>query len=215
MLAHRFSSVILNGSIYNSLNFLIQAVASLALRGRYSEGAVKQCQVHYRSYGSQSQQEETLSRRDDNFDKDGVRIAQLHDDALVLSLKINSHRVRLILIDNRCYVFGYFYQNKIYYILFDEGKHSISQVYGVAMVPKWLICIQIEFGTPPYTISLMIDFFIANVPSTYNDILGRKTLYKISATIFIPYLKIKFPLPMVLETRVVTSICLRITMCCH
>jgi hypothetical protein len=54
---------------------------------------------------------------------------------------------------------------------------------------------RVEFGTPPQTTSLMIDFLIIKAPPTYNVILGRKTLYELGATISIPYLKMKFLTP--------------------
>jgi hypothetical protein len=135
-----------------------------------------------------------------NFsEKDSTGISQPHDDTLVLSLKINTHRVRRILVDTSSstdvmYVDAF---TKMGY----DPMHLVkvhTPLVGftdVAMVPEGLMWMRVEFGTPPQTTSLMIDFLIVKAPSAYNVILGRKTLYELGATISILCLKIKFLTP--------------------
>jgi hypothetical protein len=73
------------------------------------------------------------------FEKDGARIAQPHDDALVLSLKINTHRVRRVLIDTEfceCYVFGSLCQNGIYPTSLSKSEYSIGRVHMCGNGPR-------------------------------------------------------------------------------
>jgi hypothetical protein len=109
-------------------------------------------------------------------EKDGTGVSQPHDDALVLSLKINTHRVRRILIDigsSADVMYFDAFTKMVYGPLHLVKVHTpLVGFTGVAMVPKCLMRMK--------------------APSAYNVILGRNTLYELGATIFIPCLKMKF-----------------------
>jgi hypothetical protein len=60
---------------------------------------------------------------------------------------------------------------------------------GIIMVLEGFMRMCVEFRIPLCVASIMVNILIVNV---YNVKRGRKTLYGIGATIFIPYLKIKF-----------------------
>jgi hypothetical protein len=129
-------------------------------------------------------------------EKDGTGVSQSHDDALVLSLKINTHRVRRIIVDTESSA------DVMYFDVFTKMEYDqlhlvkvhtpLGGFTGVAIVLEGLMRMRVEFGTLPQTTSIMIDFMVVKAPSAYNVILGRKTLYELWATISIPCLKIKF-----------------------
>jgi hypothetical protein len=127
--------------------------------------------------------------------KDGIGVSQPHDDVLILSLKINTHHVRHILVDTRSSADVMYFDafNKMGYDLLHMVKVNTLLVgfTGIAMVSEGLIRMSVEFGTLPRTTSLMIDFLVVKAPSGYNVILERKTLYELGAIISIPCLKIK------------------------
>jgi hypothetical protein len=117
-------------------------------------------------------------------EKDITGVSLPHDDALVLSLKINTHRVRHILVDTGSSA------DVIYFDAFTKMGYDhlhLVKVHtplvgftGAAMVPEDLMRMRVEFGTPPQTTSLMIDFLIIKAPPAYNVILGRKPLYELN-----------------------------------
>jgi hypothetical protein len=132
-------------------------------------------------------------------EKDGTGISQPYDDVLVLSVKMNTHRVRRILIDTGSStdimyfdVFIKMGYNPLYLVKVNTPLVGFT---GVAMVLEGLMRMRVEFSTPPRTTSLMINFLIVKAPSTYNIILGRKILYELGATISMSCLKIKFLTP--------------------
>jgi hypothetical protein len=132
-------------------------------------------------------------------EKDSTGVSQPHDNALILSIKINAHRIRRILVDTGSLA------DVIYFDAFTKMEYDplhLVKVHtplvgftDIAMVPEGLMRMRVEFGTPSQITSLMIDFLIVKAPSVYNVILGRKTLNELGATISIPCLKIKFLTP--------------------
>ena len=63
---------------------------------------------------------------------------------------------------------------------------------GNTLHPLGIVRIRVEFGTPPRTIAMMVDFLVVDAPSAYNAILGRGTLNAIGAVISPAHLKLKF-----------------------
>jgi hypothetical protein len=113
--------------------------------------------------------------------------------------KINTHRVRCILIDTERSADVMYFDAfiKIGYNPLHLVKINTLLVgfTSVAMVLEGLMRMRLEFDTPSRTMSFMIDFLVVKTPSAYKVILGRKTLYELGATISIPCLKIKFLIP--------------------
>lgn len=58
-----------------------------------------------------------------------------------------------------------------------------------------MIELPVKFGTAPREVEIMIKFFVVQVDSAYNAILGRPTLAALQAVTSIPHFKIKFPTP--------------------
>jgi hypothetical protein len=110
--------------------------------------------------------------------------------------KINTHRVRRILIDIGSSIDVMYFDSfiKMGYNPLHLVKVNTPLVgfTGVAMVPEGLIRMRVEFSTLPRTISLMINFLVVKASLTYNIILGRKILYELRATISMSCLKMKF-----------------------
>lgn len=117
----------------------------------------------------------------------------------MLSLKIGMHIVKRILIDTRSSA------DILYWSTFKQmgGKASdlqsgVSPLIGLTgdtLQPRGVAQFKAIFGTSPRTVGVVVDFLVVSAPSTYNAILGRGTLNKISAIVSSPHLKIKFHTP--------------------
>jgi hypothetical protein len=114
-----------------------------------------------------------------NFsEKDSTGISQPHDDALVLSLKINAHQLRRI--------------------LFDTGSSADVMYFDAFTKMGYDPMHLVKVHTPlvGFTdVAMVPDFLIVKASSAYNVILGRNTLYELGATISILCLKMKFLTP--------------------
>jgi hypothetical protein len=114
-------------------------------------------------------------------EKNETWVSQPHDDALVLNLKINAHQVRRILIDTESFAdvmyFDAFIKMGYNPLHLVKVNTPLVNFTGAAMVPEGLMRMRVEFGTPPRTTFLMIDFLVVKVSPAYNIILGRKTLW--------------------------------------
>ena len=64
---------------------------------------------------------------------------------------------------------------------------------GDRIVPRGIITLTIIAGTYPAQVTKEIDFLIVNCPSTYNIILVKPTLNRLTAVTTTYYLKVKFP----------------------
>ena len=64
---------------------------------------------------------------------------------------------------------------------------------GDRIVPKGIITLTIIAGTYPAQVTKEIDFLIVDCPSTYNIILVKPTLNRLTAVTTTYYLKVKFP----------------------
>jgi hypothetical protein len=88
-------------------------------------------------------------------EKDGVGIAHPDDDTLILSLKINTHRVRQTLMDtghlSRFYVFRSLYRNEIHSTPFGKDKYSIDKVHGCCDGVRKAHAHRSGVWTPSYT----------------------------------------------------------------
>jgi hypothetical protein len=119
-----------------------------------------------------------------------------HDDAIVLSLKINVHRVERILIDTGSSA------DILYMPVFLAMGYEPEDLQpirtplvgftGDTLQSEGRIKMRVDFGNPPQKVSTMVDFLVVDSPSAYNVILGRNTLNAIGAVISPSCLKIKF-----------------------
>ena len=129
-------------------------------------------------------------------EKDQGTVQGPHDDAIVLSLKINAHRVKRILIDTGSSA------DILYLPAFKLMGYDIKNLRkiqtpligftGDSLQPEGLIQMRVEFGTASRVTSVMTDFLVVDAPSAYNAILGRSTLNAIGAIISPSHLKLKF-----------------------
>uniref|UniRef100_A0A803NJF5 Uncharacterized protein n=1 Tax=Cannabis sativa TaxID=3483 RepID=A0A803NJF5_CANSA len=82
----------------------------------------------------------------------------------------------------------------------DQGEQPSSRLAGLhhtlsqSIVPMGYIRLPlITIGVTPTTRTLMVQFVIINVPSTFNTMVGRPALYNLKAVTSIYYLYLKFP----------------------
>ena len=64
---------------------------------------------------------------------------------------------------------------------------------GDRIVPRGIITLTVIAGTYPAQVTKEIDFLIVDCPSTYNIILMKPTLNRLTAAMTTYYLKVKFP----------------------
>ena len=64
---------------------------------------------------------------------------------------------------------------------------------GDRIVPRGIITLTVIAGTYPAQVTKEIDFLIVDCPSTYNIILVKPTLNRLTAVTTTYYLKVKFP----------------------
>ena len=64
---------------------------------------------------------------------------------------------------------------------------------GDRIVPRGIITLTVIAGTYPTQVTKEIDFLIVDCPSTYNIILVKPTLNRLTAVTTTYYLKVKFP----------------------
>lgn len=108
-----------------------------------------------------------------------------HNDALVLMVNIFNFNVMRVLIDP-CSYFEVMYLN-----LYDKLKKYIpaknvraidAPIYSFSGEPVWPICIvEVLMRVGEVTVNVNVDFFIMNIDSPYNAILGRSWLGEMKA----------------------------------
>jgi len=123
--------------------------------------------------------------------KEALRFASLHNDPLVVEMKIVSVTVWRILIDT---------ESSVNIITWDCSKkltypgcdiiplvRPILGFRGQEVNPVGMICLSLRFGDKLKVRNLEVDFLVVDVPMAYNVILGRPNLHKVKAVIT-PYL---------------------------
>ena len=129
-------------------------------------------------------------------EKDMEGVNQPHDDAVVLSLKINAHRVERVLVDigSSADILYLTALKAMQYGLADLQpiRTPLVGFTGDTLQAEGRIRMSVTFGTLPQRVTTMVDFLVVDVPSAYNAIIGRTTLNVIRAIVSTPHLKIKF-----------------------
>ncbi|KAK3010831.1 hypothetical protein RJ639_011515 [Escallonia herrerae] len=137
----------------------------------------------------------SLALEFDDADLDGVSLP--HDDALVITLRIDTFQVKCILVDTGSSVDIIFKDafNQME-ISGDRVKPIASSLYGFtgASAPvKGIIPLTVVVGEAPRQAVHTLDFLIVRVKSSYNGILGRTGLNKLQAVASTYHLIMKFP----------------------
>jgi hypothetical protein len=170
--------------------------------GLVSGGDTKQARGSYQSrqkFSSVMNVEKKRLYSDDIIsfsEKDRGDVQGSHDDSIVLSLKINTHRVKMVLVDTGSSV------DILYLNAFEKMRYSVANLKKVqtplvgftcdTLYSEGVIEIRVEFRQSPHLTTMMVKFLVVNIPSAYNAILRRKTLNAIGIIISPAFLKIKF-----------------------
>lgn len=120
--------------------------------------------------------------------------------ALVITAQVRAIDMRRIMIENGSSVDILY--TRAYQRLDLEGRKmeagQEAPPYGFSNDPMNVvgtIVLLVTFGTTPQHVQIDIKFFVVQVDSTYNVILGRTTLAALQAVTSIPHFKMKFPTP--------------------
>ncbi|KAK2998090.1 hypothetical protein RJ639_024889 [Escallonia herrerae] len=135
----------------------------------------------------------SISLEFDDADLDGVSLP--HDDALVITLRIDAFQVKRILVDTRSSADIIFEDMGI---SDDRVKLISSPLYGFigASAPvKGIASLTVIAGEGPCQAVHTLDFLIVKVRSSYNGILGRMGLNKLQAVTSTYHLIMKFLTP--------------------
>ena len=71
-------------------------------------------------------------------------------------------------------------------------KKELMDFSGEKVYPYVFVTLHVTLGIRPKTLTVKVDFFVVDYPSTYNVILGRPTLNKIEAIVSRACLTMKF-----------------------
>ncbi|KAL0430967.1 UNVERIFIED_CONTAM: hypothetical protein Sradi_0722700 [Sesamum radiatum] len=77
----------------------------------------------------------------------------------------------------------------------EKVNTSLYGFVGEVVHPRGMISLPLRLGTGPTRKTFMLTFFVVDIPSDYNAILGRPTVNAFQAIIFMYHMKIKFPTP--------------------
>ncbi|KAK3030066.1 hypothetical protein RJ639_038477 [Escallonia herrerae] len=120
-----------------------------------------------------------------------------HDDPLVITIKAGNFDVKRVLVDNgsSAEVLSYDTFKKMN-ILIDHLRKMDTLLYGFSnqlVTIEGIIALPVVVDTPSMQANFMINFVVVKVPSAYNGILGRPSLYRLQAVVSTYHLKMKFP----------------------
>lgn len=123
-----------------------------------------------------------------------------HNQALVITLDISNHDVKKTLVDNGSSVDVLFAHTldrmQLGSLRLETSKEQSLYGFGHNVVPiQGIIHLPVIFGTEPRKVRHMVKFYVINIPSSYNAILGRLSLTKLRAITSTPHLKVKFSTP--------------------
>ncbi|KAK3016946.1 hypothetical protein RJ639_007322 [Escallonia herrerae] len=147
--------------------------------------------------GSAKRPRTSTSLEFNDADLDGISLP--HDNALVITLRVNAFNVKRFLVDTGSSADIIFEDafNQMG-ISDDRVKPISSPLYGFtgASAPvRGIASLTIVVGEPPRQAVHTLDFLIAKIKSSYNGILGRTGLNKLQAVASTYHLVMKFPTP--------------------
>ena len=132
------------------------------------------------------------------FSKEDARhLHHPHDDALVISIRVENYNVHPMLVDNGSSA------DILYYLAFQHmginrarlirTNASLVGFGGTRVLPVGSITLLVTVGDYPQQITKDVTFLVVDCLSTYNGILGRSTLNSWKAATSTYRLMIKFP----------------------
>ncbi|KAK2997226.1 hypothetical protein RJ639_026117 [Escallonia herrerae] len=147
--------------------------------------------------GSTKRPRTSTSLEFNDADLDGISLP--HDDALVITLRVDAFNIKRFLVDTGSSADIIFEDafNQMG-ISDDRVKPISSPLYGFtgASAPvRGIASLTIVVGEPPRQAVHTLDFLIAKIKSSYNGILGRTGLNKLQAVASTYHLVMKFPTP--------------------
>ena len=131
------------------------------------------------------------------LEEDAKHLHHPHDDALVVSIRIEDYNMHRVLVDNGSSA------DILYYPTFQQmgiGRErliptnaSLVGFGGIRVLPLGAITFSIMVGDYPQQIAKDVIFLVVDCSSAYNAILGRPTLNLWKAVTSTYHLMIKFP----------------------
>ena len=130
-------------------------------------------------------------------EEDARRLHHPHDDALVVSLRVEDYNMHWVLVDNGSSV------DILYYPAFQQMRIDKERLIptnaplvgfgGSRVFSLGAVTLSVVVGDYPQQISKDVTFLVVNCSSAYNTILGRPTLNSWKAVTSTYHLLIKFP----------------------
>ena len=130
-------------------------------------------------------------------EEDARRLHHSHDDALVVSIRIEDYNMHRVMVDNGSLA------DILYYLAFLQigiGRERLIPTNtpligfgGTRVFPLGAITLFVVVGDYPQQIANDVTFLVVDCSSTYNAILGRPTLNSRKAVTSTYHLMIKFP----------------------
>lgn len=123
-----------------------------------------------------------------------------HEGALVITAQVGAVDMRRIMMDNGFSV-DILYNHAYQRMDLEGRKMEVGQKAHLYRFSNDTVNVvgtikrPITFGIAPQYVQVNVKFFVVQVDSTYNAILGRTTLAVLHAVTFIPQFKIKFSTP--------------------
>ncbi|KAK2997261.1 hypothetical protein RJ639_025909 [Escallonia herrerae] len=147
--------------------------------------------------GSTKRPRTSTSLEFNDADLDGISLP--HDDALVITLRVDAFNIKRFLVDTGSSADIIFEDafNQMG-ISDDRVKPISSPLYGftgTSAPVRGIASLTIVVGEPPRQAVHTLDFLIAKIKSSYNGILGRTCLNKLHAVASTYHLVMKFPTP--------------------
>ncbi|XP_075655095.1 uncharacterized protein LOC142625297 [Castanea sativa] len=120
-----------------------------------------------------------------------------HDDALVVSIRVEDYNTHLVLVDNGSFTdilyYPAFWQMRIEREWLVPTNASLVGFGGMRVYPLGAITMPVMVGDYPQQIIIDITFLVIDCSSAYNAIVGRPTLNSWKVVTSTYHLMIKFP----------------------
>ena len=131
------------------------------------------------------------------LEDDARRLHHLHDDALVVSIRVGDYIVHRMLVDNGSSAdilyYPAFQQMGINRARLTPANAPLVGFGGTRVLPLRAITLLVIVGDYPQQIIQDVSFLVVDCSSAYNGIIGRPTLNSWKAATSTYHLMIKFP----------------------